>query len=105
MKAKEPTAVYASLPFVNRQRKKVAELLKKEKDIDKINQCLEILSPKYDDAYWEKTYGEQLDQQKGKPMPCQFTDEELENELRASDRSGIADSEEINSFFEWMRSR
>jgi len=53
---------------------------------------------KYDDAYFAKMEKE-LEYLKGAPMPCCYTDEELDEVIRESEKSGWVDEEEINAFF------
>ena len=40
-----------------------------------------------------------MSKQKGVPMPCNFTEEELDKVIRSSERSGVVDEEEVKAFF------
>ena len=37
---------------------------------------------------------------KGAPMPCCYTEDELDEVIRESEKSGMVDEEEVNAFFE-----
>ena len=36
---------------------------------------------------------------KGTPIPCCYTEEEIDDVILESEKSGVVDSEEINAFF------
>ena len=58
--------------------------------------------PKYDDAYFAKMEKD-LEHLKGAPMPCCFSEEELDKVIRESERSGWVDDDEIKAFEErWI---
>lgn len=105
MKAKEPASGYLTTSMIDALRSRVVECIQQEKDIDKLNQCIHILSGKqsrsssrYDEADFIQQEADHA-YLKGASMPCQFTDEEMMEEIKASERSGTADPEEVNAFF------
>ena len=102
-KVNEPVATYYSRPQINALKKKLKASIERENNLDVLLQCESLMSsqttPKYDDVYFEEMEKE-LGCLKGVPMPCCYTDEELDEVIRESEKSGMVDEEEVNAFFE-----
>ena len=105
-KVNEPVATYYSRPQINALKKKLKASIERENNLEVLLQCESLMSSqvtqKYDEAYFEemeKGFGSL----KGTPMPCCFTEEELEEVIRESEKSGWVDDEEVNAFFERWR--
>lgn len=101
-KVNEPVAAYYSAPQINALKKRLKASIERENDVEVLLQYESLMrarsAEKYDDAYFEKLEAE-CGVQKGAPMPCCFTEEELDDVIRNSERSGIVDDEEIKAFF------
>ena len=102
-KVNEPVATYYSRPQINALKKRLKASIERENNLEVLLQCEVLMSSqetrKYDDAYFEKMEKE-FEYLKGAPMPCCYTDEELDEVIRESERSGWVDEEEVNAFFE-----
>ena len=103
-KVNEPTAAYYSAPQINALKKKLKASIERENDVEVLLRyeslmCTQAMQ-KYDDAYFAKLE-EACGGQKGAPMPCNFTEEELDKVIRSSERSGVVDDEEVKAF--WAR--
>ena len=101
-KVNEPTAAYYSAPQINALKKKLKASIERENDVEVLLRyeslmCTQAMQ-KYDDAYFTKLE-ETCGGQKGAPMPCNFTEEELDKVIRSSERSGVVDDEEVKAFF------
>lgn len=99
---KEPIAAYYSAPQISALKKRLKASIERENDVEVLLQYESLMcahaTQKYDEAYFtqiEETCGAQ----KGAPMPCCFTDEEMDEVIRSSERSGIVTEEEIKAFF------
>ena len=57
-------------------------------------------------THLDREFAEKLEKENfliGKPIPCQYTDEEFEKESKLSETSGIATDEEVKSAFNlWL---
>ena len=60
--------------------------------------------PKYDDAYFSKLEKD-YEHLKGAPMPCCYSEDELDDVIRESEKSGIVDDNEIKAFWRSYLSR
>ncbi len=105
MKMKEPTSVYYSRPQLVNLKKELIASIEKEEDVEVLLQYAAVMqqrqdaNKKYDEAYFaglEEKYGCLKDTS----MPCCFTDEELSEEIKASEKSGVVSDEEMNAFWE-----
>ena len=101
-KVNEPTANYFSVPQINALKKKLKASIERENDVEVLLKyeslmCTQTMQ-KYDDAYFTKQE-EACGGQKGAPMPCNFTEEELDKVICSSERSGVVDEEEVEAFF------
>lgn len=56
-----------------------------------------VNNQKYDDAYFAKM-DKDLEHLKGAPMPCCYSEKELDKVIRESERSGWVDDDEIKAF-------
>ena len=56
------------------------------------------IAQQYDESYFAKMEKE-LGNLKGTPIPCCYTEEEIDDVILESEKSGVVDSEEINAFF------
>lgn len=107
MKIKEPTATYYSQPAIHALKNKIMESVRQENDVDKLQQCLRILSS-VSSSHNTSDYFEQLKTQyaclKGTPMPCQYKENELIDVIKESEKSGVAEAEEVEALFaRWKR--
>ena len=105
-KVNESVATYYSRPQINALKKKLKASIERENNLEVLLQCESLMSSqatqKYDEAYFEnmeKGFGSL----KVAPMPCCFTEEELDEVIRESEKSGWVDDEEVNAFFERWR--
>ena len=107
MKTKEPVATYYSQPAIHALKNKIMESIKQENDVDKLQQCLQILSS-VSSSHNTSNYFEQLKTQyaylKDTPMPCQYKENELMDIIIESENSGVAKPEEVKALFaRWKR--
>ena len=102
-KVNEPIAAFYSAPQISALKKRLKASIEREDDVEVLLQYESLMcartARKYDDAYFSNLEAE-CDVHKGSPMPCCFTEEELDGVIRKSERSGIVDNEEIKAFFE-----
>ena len=96
-KVEEPSTMYYSRPQIQALKKRLKASIEREDNLEVLLQC-ESLMQKYDEAYFAKMEKE-FEYLKGAPMPCCYTDEELDEVIRESEKSGWVDEEEINAFF------
>lgn len=83
MEAKEPAIAY-NTPYVQGLKDRIIASLDTTVDEKKLEQCLELLY--------------------SQSMPCVFTEEEFDEEIRLSEASGIATDEEVAAMFaRWKR--
>ncbi|MBE6280859.1 MAG: hypothetical protein E7095_02185 [Bacteroides sp.] len=101
-KVKEPMATYYSVPQITALKNRLKASIEQENNIEVLLQYESIMCPQqkpnYDETYFagmEKNF-ECL---KGAPMPCCYTEEELDHVILESEKSGVVDDEEINAFF------
>ena len=81
MKVSEPMAAY-NTPYLQGLKNKIISHLDYETNAGKLEQCLELL---YEDS-----------------MPCRFTEEELDEEIRRSEAGGYMSHEEaLAKFAQW----
>ncbi len=101
-KVKEPIATYYSRPQISALKKRLKASIERETNLEVLLQCESLMSSqntqKYDEAYFAKMEKE-FEYLKGAPMPCCYTDEELDEVIHESEKSGWVDEEEINAFF------
>lgn len=83
MKASEPTFVY-NTPYLQGLKNRLIASIDASNDEQALEHCLELL--------------------RSEDMPCAFSDEEFAEELRLSEKSGIASDEEVEAMFaKWER--
>lgn len=75
MDVSEPAVAYNSVPELQSLKSRLISAIDKVNDKETLLECLELL----DDS----------------PMPCMFTDEELDEEIRLSEASGFITQEEF----------
>jgi hypothetical protein len=78
MKVSEPAATY-NTPYLQGLKNRLITSIDETNDEKKLQECLELLHEK--------------------SMPCCFTEEELDEELKLSEASGIATDEEVAAMF------
>lgn len=77
-KVSEPAVAY-NTPYLQGLKDRIIASLDVTTDEEKLQRCLELL---YESE-----------------MPCRFTEEELDEEIRLSEASGNASEEKVNAFF------
>lgn len=78
MKVSEPTTAY-NTPYLQGLKNRLIATIDATNDEQKLQECLDLLH--------------------ANEMPCMFTDEEFEEELRLSEASGTATDEEVKAMF------
>ena len=101
-KVNEPIAAYYSAPLINALKKNLKTSIERENNVEvqlryESLMCTQAMQ-KYDDTYFTKLEAA-CGGQRGAPMPCNFTEEELDEVIRSSERSGVVDEEEVEAFF------
>ena len=80
--AAEPAVAYGSV-YVQGLKQRLIETIDQSDDEERLQRCLELF-------YTES-------------MPCMFSEEELDEEIRLSEKSGEATYEEVESIFKkWL---
>lgn len=99
-KVNEPTAAYYSIPQINALKKRLKASIERENNVEVLLQYESLMCAhqKYDEAYFEKMEGDYAFL-KGAPMPYCYTEGELDDVIRDSERSGIVSDEEMKAFF------
>jgi hypothetical protein len=99
-KVNEPTAAYYSIPQINALKKRLKASIERENNVEVLLQYESLMCAhqKYDEAYFAKMEQE-YESLKGVPMPYCFSEEELDEVIRDSERSGIVSDEEMKAFF------
>ena len=101
-KVKEPIATYYSKPQISALKKRLKASIERENNLEVLLQCESLMSSqntqKYDEAYFAKMEKE-FANLKDAPMPCCYSEEELDEVIRNSEKSGIVNNEEIKAFF------
>ena len=99
-KVNEPTAAYYSIPQINALKKRLKASIERENNVEVLLQYESLMCAhqKYDEAYFEKMEGDYAFL-KGAPMPCCYSEDELDDVIRESEKSGIVDDNEIKAFF------
>lgn len=100
-KVNETLATYYSRPQITALKKRLKASIERESNLEVLLKCESLMNthkPNYDEAYFAKME-EELGCLKGEPMPCCYTEEELDSVIRESEKSGVVDKEEINAFF------
>lgn len=79
MKVEEPIAMYgtSSIPEL---RQRVISMVQASEDEEELRMCISLMQHE--------------------PMPCCFTEEELDEEIRLSEASGYATDEEVRQMYE-----
>lgn len=96
-KVEEPSTMYYSRPQIQALKKRLKASIEREDNLEVLLQC-ESLMRKYDEAYFAKMEKE-FANLKDAPMPCCYSEEELDEVIRDSEKSGIVNNEEIKAFF------
>ena len=78
MKVSEPAVAY-NTPYLQGLKNRLIASIDSTTDEGKLQECLELL---HEDT-----------------MPCRFTEEELDEEIRLSEASGFATDEEVAAMF------
>lgn len=98
--------MYYSRPQIAALKKRLKASIESEDNVEVLLQYESLIcsqsDEKYDDAYFAKMEKD-FEHLKGAPMPCCFTEEELDKVIRESERSGWVDDDEIKAFEErWI---
>lgn len=118
-KVKEPAATYYSRPMLNALRNHIKDRIEQMDDavlLSKISSMLDKDEESFEERYQrakefaythlDREFVEELEKENfliGKPIPCQYTDEEFEKESKLSEASGIATDEEVKAAFNlWL---
>lgn len=118
-KVKEPTATYYSRPMLNALRNHIKNRVEQMDDaelLSKISSMLDKDEESFEERYqrakefayahFDPKFAKELEEENfliGKPMPCQYTNNEFEKELKLSEASGNATDEEVKAAFKlWM---
>ena len=96
-KVEEPSTMYYSRPQIQALKKRLKASIEREDNLEVLLQC-ESLMQKYDESYFAKMEKE-FANLKDAPMPCCYSEEELDEVIRDSEKSGIVNNEEIKAFF------
>lgn len=102
MKVKEPLGEYYTRPQVTRLKKELIASIHREHDVEVLKRCADLLHTSetaYDEAYFARQ-DEEFEYLRGQAMPCVFEDDELDAVIKESERSGLADSNEVNAFID-----
>lgn len=99
-KVNEPTVAYYSTPQINALKKRLKASIERENNVEVLLQYESLMCAhqKYDEAYFAKMEQE-YESLKGVPMPYCYTESELDDVIRDSERSGIVSDEEMKAFF------
>ena len=105
-KVNEPMPVYYSRPQIAALKKRLKASIEREDNVEVLLQYESLMcsqsDKKYDDAYFAKMEKD-LEHLKGAPMPCCYSEEELDKVIRESEKSGWVDDDEIKAFEErWI---
>ena len=114
-KVKEPAATYYSRPMLNALRNHIKDRIEQMDDavlLSKLSSMLDKDEESFEERYQrakefaythlDREFAEELEKENfliGKPIPCQYTDEEFEKESKQSEASGIATDEEVKAAF------
>lgn len=79
MELHEPAATYATADL-HELRQQAIRLVEESQDEDELRMCISLMHHE--------------------PMPCCFTEEELDEEIRLSEASGYATDEEVRQMYE-----
>ena len=96
-KVEEPSTMYYSRPQILALKKRLKASIEREDNLEVLLQCESFLQ-KYDESYFAKMEKE-FAYLKDAPMPCCYSEEELDEVIRDSEKSGIVNNEEIKAFF------
>ena len=101
-KVEEPSTMYYSRPQIQALKKRLKASIEREDNLEVLLQCESLMNTqpmqKYDEAYFTKMEKE-FAYLKDAPMPCCYSEEELDEVIRDSEKSGIVNNEEIKAFF------
>ena len=101
-KVNEPMPIYYSRPQINALKKRLKASIERENNVEVLLQYESLMcslsEQKYDEAYFAKMEKE-FEHMKGAPLPCCYTEDELDEVIRESEKSGIVDDNEIKAFF------
>lgn len=99
-KLEESLAGYYSRSQIAKLKKELIASIEKEDNVEVLRQCADLLQMEgtvYDEAYFAKQ-DEDYEYLRGTDMPCSFTEEELDEEVKSSEKSGWADDNEVRAF-------
>ena len=82
MKVSEPIATY-NTPELQRLKNRLIGLIDQTNDERKLQDCLNFLQ--------------------AKPMPCMFTEEELDQVIESAEKEGLASQDEVDKMFSKWR--
>ena len=101
-KVNEPMPMYYSQLQITALKKRLKASIERENNVEVLLQYESLMcsqsEQKFDEAYFAKMEKD-FEYLKGAPMPCCYTDDELDDVIRESEKSGIVDDDEIKAFF------
>ena len=101
-KVNEPMPMYYSQPQITALKKRLKASIERENKVEVLLQYESLMcsqsEQKFDEAYFAKMEKD-FEYLKGAPMPCCYTEDELDDVIRESEKSGIVDDDEIKAFF------
>jgi len=101
-KVNEPMPIYYSQPQITALKKRLKASIERENNVEVLLQYESLicsqLGQKYDEAYFAKIEKD-FEYLKGAPMPCCYSEDELDDVIKESEKSGIVDDNEIKAFF------
>lgn len=101
-KVNEPMSVYYSQPQIAALKKRLKASIERENNVEVLLQYESLMcsqsEQKFNEAYFAKMEKD-FEYLKGAPMPCCYTEDELDDVIRESEKSGVVDDDEIKAFF------
>ena len=101
-KVNEPMPIYYTQPQITALKKRLKASIDRENNVGVLLQYEALMcsqsEQKYDETYFAKLEKD-YEYLKGAPMPCCYSEDELDDVIRESEKSGIVDDNEIKAFF------
>ncbi|MBQ8240272.1 MAG: hypothetical protein IKK67_03720 [Bacteroidaceae bacterium] len=105
-KVNEPMPLYYSRPQITALKKRLKAFIERENNVEVLLQYESLMCPQTDQKNDEACLADMekdFEYLKGAPMPCCFTEKELDEVIRKSEKSGWVDDDEIKAFEErWI---
>ena len=101
-KVNEPMPIYYTQPQITALKKRLKASIDRENNVGVLLQYEALIcsqsEQKYDETYFAKLEKD-YEHLKGALMPCCYSEDELDDVIRESEKSGIVDDNEIKAFF------